>query len=155
LQGGEPIAEGARRILRRTFERLLARLDAVEKDEDPEDVHDARVATRRLRASLQIVEGVFDTDLLRKLRRGLRQIARSLGAVRDYDVFLESVCAFRDRLPEERRTIMTPLIDAIGAARAPARERMLADLTSKRFERFSVPVCCLSDHSRRWRRRSE
>jgi inorganic triphosphatase YgiF len=136
LQGGEPIAEGARRILRRTFERLLARLDAVEKDEDPEDVHDARVATRRLRASLQIVEGVFDTDLLRKLRRGLRQIARSLGAVRDYDVFLESVCAFRDRLPEERRTIMTPLIDAIGAARAPARERMLADLTSKRFERF-------------------
>ncbi|MGQ9827928.1 MAG: CHAD domain-containing protein, partial [Roseiflexus sp.] len=136
LKGGEPLAEGARRVLRRTFERLLARLDAVEKDEDPEDVHDARVATRRLRASLQVVEGIFDVDLLRKLRRGLRQVARSLGVVRDYDVFLESVCAFRDQLPEDRRAIMTPLIDAIGAARAPARERMLADLTSKRFERF-------------------
>ncbi len=136
LQGGEPLAEGARRILRRTFERLLARLDAVEKDEDPEDVHNARVATRRLRASLQVVEGVFDADLLRKLRRGLRQVARSLSVVRDYDVFLESVCAFRDRLPEERRSIMTPLIDAIGAARASARERMLADLASKQFERF-------------------
>lgn len=136
LQGGEPLAEGARRMLRRTFERLLARIDAVEKDEDPEDVHDARVATRRLRASLQVVEGIFDTGLVRELRRGLRRVARSLGVVRDYDVFLESVRTFRDRLPEERRSIMEPLIAAIEAARAPARERLIADLESKRFGRF-------------------
>ncbi|MCS6937669.1 MAG: CYTH and CHAD domain-containing protein [Roseiflexaceae bacterium] len=136
LQGGEPLAEGARRMLRRTFERLLARIDAVEKDEDPEDVHDARVATRRLRASLQVVEGIFDPDLVRGLRRGLRRAARSLGAVRDYDVFLESVRTFRDQLPEERRSIMEPLITAIESARAPARARLIADLESKRFERF-------------------
>lgn len=136
LQGGEPLAEGARRMLRRTFERLLARIDAVEKDEDPEDVHDARVATRRLRASLQVVEGIFDAGLLRELRRGLRRVARSLGVVRDYDVFLEAVRAFRDRLPEERRSIMEPLLTAIESARAPARARLIADLKSKRFERF-------------------
>lgn len=136
LQGGEPLAEGARRMLRRTFERLLARIDAVVKDEDPADVHDARVATRRLRASLQVVEGIFDPDLVRELRRGLRRVARSLGAVRDYDVFLESVRAFRDQLPEERRSIMEPLVTAIESARAPARARLIADLESKRFERF-------------------
>ncbi len=136
LQGGEPLAEGARRMLRRTFERLLARIDAVAKDEDPADVHDARVATRRLRASLQVVEGIFDPDLVRELRRGLRRVARSLGAVRDYDVFLESVRAFRDQLPEERRSIMAPLVTAIESARAPARARLIADLGSKRFERF-------------------
>jgi len=136
LQGGEPLAEGARRMLRRTFERLLARVDAVEKDEDPEDVHDARVATRRLRASLQVVEGVFDTEVLQELRRGLRRVARSLGVVRDYDVFLESVRTFRDQLPEERRSIMAPLIAAIESARAPARARLIADLESKRFDRF-------------------
>jgi inorganic triphosphatase YgiF len=136
LQGGEPLAEGARRMLRRTFERLLVRIDAVEKDEDPEDVHDARVAIRRLRASLQVVEGIFDTDTMRELWRGLRRVARSLGAVRDYDVFLESVRTFRDQLPEERRSIMEPLIAAAEAARAPARARLIADLESKRFGRF-------------------
>ncbi|MGB9754563.1 CHAD domain-containing protein [Roseiflexus castenholzii] len=136
LQGGEPLTEGARRMLRRTFERLLARIDAVAKDEDPEDVHDARVATRRLRASLQVVEGIFDSDLVRKLRRGLRRVAQSLGVVRDYDVFLESVRAFRDQLPEERRSITEPLIAAIESVRASARERLLVDLESKRFGRF-------------------
>ncbi len=136
LQGGEPLAEGARRMLRRTFDRLLARIDAIEKDEDAEDVHDARVATRRLRASLQVVEGIFDADLLRELRRGLRRVARSLGVVRDYDVFLESVRVFRDQLPEDRRSIMEPLVTAVESARAPARARLIADLESKRFERF-------------------
>ncbi|MCS6839585.1 MAG: CYTH and CHAD domain-containing protein [Roseiflexus sp.] len=136
LQGSEPLAEGARRVLRRTFERLLTHIDAVEKDDDPEDVHDARVVTRRLRASLQVVEGIFDSDLLRELRRGLRRVARSLGVVRDYDVFLEAVCAFRDQLPDDRRSIMEPLIIAIESARAPARARLIADLESKRFERF-------------------
>lgn len=136
LKGDEPLAEGARRMLRRTFERLLARIDAVAKDEDPEDVHDARVATRRLRASLQVVEGIFDSTFLRELRRGLRRVARSLGVVRDYDVFLGSVRAFRDRLPEERQAIMAPLITAISDARVPARVALTDDLESKRLERF-------------------
>lgn len=136
LQGDEPLAEGARRMLRRTFERFLARADAVEKDEDPEDVHDMRVATRRLRASLQIVEGVFDVRLMEDFRRGLRRVARSLGAVRDYDVFLDSVRTFSNGLATERQAMMEPLLAAIAVARAPARERLLADLESKRFGRF-------------------
>jgi len=136
LQGDEPLAEGARRMLRRTFERFLARTDAVEKDEDPEDVHDMRVATRRLRASLQIVEGVFDVELMERFRRGLQRVARSLGAVRDYDVFLESVRSFSNGAVTERQAMMEPLLVAIAAARAPARARLLAELESKRSGRF-------------------
>src|SRR5262249_25814303 len=87
--GGELIAEAARRQLRRFFDKLLAREDAVRDGEDIEDVHQMRVATRRIRASLQVVEGVYDRQLIRRFRRGLRRVARSLGLVRDGDVFLE------------------------------------------------------------------
>jgi CHAD domain-containing protein len=131
--GGEPIAESARRTLRRFFDKLLAREDAVSKDEDIEDVHQMRVATRRLRASLQVVTGVYDPKLIRRYRRGLRQIAESLGAVRDGDVFLEHVTAYYAAQPEADRAHLDRLIAAVSAERAEARARLLADLDSKRY----------------------
>jgi CHAD domain-containing protein len=134
--GGEPIAEAARRQLRRFFDKLLAREDAVIKDEDAEDVHQMRVATRRLRASLQVVEGVYHHELIRRYRRGLRRIAESLGAVRDGDVFLEHLTAYRESLPAANRAGLDPLIEAVAAERARAREQLLADLDAKRYQKF-------------------
>jgi CHAD domain-containing protein len=131
--GSEPIAESARRTLRRFFDKLLAREDAVIKDEDIEDVHQMRVATRRLRASLQVVTGVYDPKLIRRYRRGLRQIAESLGAVRDGDVFLEHVTAYYAAQPEADRAQLDRLIAAVSAERAQAREQLLADLDAKRY----------------------
>jgi len=134
--GGEPIGEWARRTLRRFFDKLLAREDAVIKDEDSEDVHQMRVATRRLRASLQVVTGVYDPELIRRYRRGLRQIAESLGAVRDGDVFLEHVTAYHAELPEASRAQLDRLVASVTAERAHAREQLLADLQSKSYQKF-------------------
>ena len=134
--GDEPIAEAARRTLRRFFDKLLAREEAVIKDEDIEDVHQMRVATRRLRASLQVVTGVYDPELIRRYRRGLRRIAESLGAVRDGDVFLEHVTNYYAALPEADRAQLDPLIAAVSAERAQAREQLLADLQAKRYHKL-------------------
>jgi CHAD domain-containing protein len=134
--GGEPIAEASRRQLRRFFDKLLAREDAVRDDEDIEDVHQMRVATRRIRASLQVVEGVYDAKLIRRYRRGLRRVAQSLGAVRDGDVFLAHVVAYRDSLPADAHGRLEPLIAAVTAERAQARERLLADLDAKRYKKL-------------------
>jgi len=134
--GGEPIAESARRTLRRFFDKLLAREDAVIKDEDSEDVHQMRVATRRLRASLQVVAGVYDPKLIRRYRRGLEAIAESLGAVRDGDVFLEHVTDYHAALPEVDRAQLDRLIAAVSAERAQAREQLLAALQDKRYHKL-------------------
>ena len=134
--GGEPIAEAARRMLRRFFDKMLAREDAVLKGEDIEDVHQMRVATRRLRASLQVVAGVYDPKLIRRYRRGLRQIANSLGAVRDGDVFLEHVANYREMLPEAGRARLDRLLATVSAERAQARDQLLADLKSKRYHKL-------------------
>ena len=134
--GSEPIAELARRTLRRFFDKLLAREESVSKDEDIEDVHQMRVATRRLRAALQTVEGVFEPDLVRRYRKGLRRIAQSLGAVRDGDVFLEHLHAHRAALPETERPALDTLLAAVTDERAAARRALLRDLDSKRYRAF-------------------
>jgi len=134
--GGEPIAEAARRTLRRFFDKLLAREDAVIKGEDIEDVHQMRVATRRLRASLQVVTGIYDPKQIRRYRRGLRQLANSLGAVRDGDVFLEHVTNAHAELPAGDHAQLDRLIAAVRAERAQAREQLLADLQSKRYHKL-------------------
>jgi CHAD domain-containing protein len=95
-----------------------------------------RVATRRLRATLQVVEGVYEHELIQRYRRGLRRLAQSLGAVRDSDVFLQHVIAYRDALPQVERTRLEPLIAAVAAERAQARKALLDDLGSNRYATF-------------------
>ncbi len=105
-------------------------------DEDVEDVHQMRVATRRIRTSLQVVEGVYDPEPIRRYRRGLRRVARSLGAVRDGDVFLAHVLAYRDSLPADAHARLEPLITAVTAERTQAHERLLADFDAKRYQKL-------------------
>ncbi len=136
LMGEELLTEAARRMLRRQFERMLAREDNVRSGEDPEDVHQMRVATRRLRASLQIVQPVYDQKAIVRFRRGLRRIARTLGTVRDRDVFLGHVVAYRDSLPDGPRAAVAPLIDAVEGQRAGARAELLDTLRSGRYAKF-------------------
>ena len=136
LIGGEPIAEGARRVLRRFFDKLLAREGGIRRDDDPEDVHQMRVATRRLRAALQVVEGVYDPEQLRRFRQGLRRVAEALGNVRDLDVFSAHVVKYRDSLPQEPRAEIEPLLAAIETRRSQARDTLLDDLNVRRYQKF-------------------
>ena len=136
LDGGESIAEGGRRVLRRFFDRMLARERAVLQDDDAEDVHQMRVASRRLRAALQVVEAVYDPEQVRRYRRGLRRVAQSLGDVRDLDVFHEHVLAYRETLPEGAREQIAPLAEALATRRAEARAILLEDLRRRRFQKF-------------------
>jgi CHAD domain-containing protein len=135
LSGDESASEGSRRILRRFFERMLAREDDVLKGEDAEDVHQMRVATRRLRASLQVVENIFDPACIRRFRRGLRTIAMSLGAVRDADVFLIALREYCAALPEQAATLEA-LIAAVEQERSQARIALLADFQAPHYTRF-------------------
>jgi CHAD domain-containing protein len=53
---------------------------------DVEAVHDARVATRRLKAAFDLLKPVLPERHLRKFARTLRKLRRRLGPIRDLDV---------------------------------------------------------------------
>ncbi|GAB4111257.1 MAG: hypothetical protein Fur005_02400 [Roseiflexaceae bacterium] len=136
LAGDEPAGEGTRRMLRRFFERMLAREEDVRRAEDPEDVHQMRVATRRLRATLQVLEPIFDPEQIRRFRRGLRRAAAALGTVRDYDVFLSALRSFQAEQSAAQAAPLDRVIATVERERAKARITMLEDLQGGRYARF-------------------
>lgn len=65
------------------WEKARARLD---DPEDPEALHDFRVALRRLRALLRATRSSFEGFVPRRLRRRLRRLADATSASRDLEV---------------------------------------------------------------------
>src|SRR5437868_13448656 len=71
---------------------LLSRLERFTKmlpgvaDGDVKAIHRARVASRRLRELLPVLQ--LDQDSVRKVERRLRKVTRQLGGVRELDVLL-------------------------------------------------------------------
>jgi CHAD domain-containing protein len=108
-------------LLRKRLERFTRLLPAVEQG-DVEALHRMRVASRRLRELLPVLQ--LDHDTTRKLGRRLRKVTDRLGAVRELDVLLILI----DELHESRRHEQQALaLVAAGVTRerAAAREKLL------------------------------
>lgn len=73
-------------------EEIQAGERVVREGQDPDGVHDMRVATRGLRAALDVFAevGLLKPRAARMARRRLRRLARALGRVRDLDVMSQS-----------------------------------------------------------------
>jgi CHAD domain-containing protein len=100
--------------------------------DDGEGVHDARVASRRLRAAMDVAAGCFPSAWYRPLRRLAREITGALAEVRDRDVTLELFIAERQTSPPEEQSGIDRLIERMSRERVEARERLLAFLTDLR-----------------------
>lgn len=97
-----PLEEFARNAVRKQLKKLHKHEPVVREGKDPEGIHKMRVAARRLRTTLQILEAapIFDQNELQGYRRGLKRLARTLGEVRDTDVFLARVEQYVETQPE-------------------------------------------------------
>ena len=69
---------------------------------DPEAIHQARVATRRLRSDLKTLQSLLDGTTVEWLRDELRWVGELLGSVRDSDVMIGRVRELEDQLRLER-----------------------------------------------------
>ena len=67
--------------------KMWANTEGTLYDLDPEFLHDLRVATRRVRFALKIFNDLAGSEPAKELRKELSWAARSLGRVRDIDVF--------------------------------------------------------------------
>jgi CHAD domain-containing protein len=91
---------------------LFVHADHVLDTSDIERVHDMRVATRRLRAALEVFAPCFPHKEHRSLLREVKHLADALGARRDPDVQIEDLTRLRGQLAEEDQ----PGIDLLIAA---------------------------------------
>ena len=77
--------ERAAEVVNQQAAVFVARAEAGQWDQDPEEIHGARVASRRLRAALRVFKDVLP-DQVTAVQPELKWIAGLLGAVRDLDV---------------------------------------------------------------------
>jgi len=130
------IGEVAFAALREHFAEFLEHEPGVRMGQDPEEVHDMRVATRRLRAAIALFKEVLPVRFERK-RQELGWIAGSLGEVRDLDVQLAQMEQWRDEMPVEDREALSQPLATLGARRDEAHTQLLRDLDSARFARLT------------------
>ncbi len=136
-------------VLRRQLAVVRDKEPGTRLGEDPEELHDMRVATRRLRAALALFEGVLPVRA-EVFREELGWIGRMLGGVRDLDVQLEGLAAMAEATADwsagTRPGDHDPLRDLtelLEREREVARAAMLGALDSVRWERLSKGLAAM------------
>lgn len=119
--------------------RLIANDPVARIGSDPEAIHQARVATRRLRSDLKTLEPLMDRTAVAKIRDELRWVSELLGSVRDTDVLIarvketgrqlrlepDATSAIVTELEQDRRESHRELVDALASGRYIALVREL------------------------------
>jgi len=104
LSADQSYAEAAARIVSVRAAELTEKAPGVLDTGDIERVHDMRVATRRLRAALEIFEPCFPAHAHDEALREVKKLADALGERRDRDVSIAALEAFNAQMaaPDRR-----------------------------------------------------
>jgi CHAD domain-containing protein len=102
---------------------------------DTRSVHQARVATRRLREALPVLGDSVDGAALSRVRRTVRKMTRALGPVRELDVALQHLDELSGRELVSVRAL-GQVRDALMRDRTTRRREMLTAITPGRLERL-------------------
>jgi inorganic triphosphatase YgiF len=129
------IGELAFAALRRELVNVLTHEPGTRLGEDVEALHDMRVATRKLRTALKVFADYLPATA-RKLRRELDWLGAALGQVRDLDVQLARIQAWRRAADQIDRFALQTLGGQMRPRRALARRRLLRVLDSPRYARL-------------------
>lgn len=118
-------------------EEMLAHADGVLDTDDIERVHDMRVATRRLRAVLEVFAGAFEPRAHKAVLRDVKALADALGARRDPDVQLAALATLAARLPEEDRPGLELVAGRLRAEQAEGNVLLAAALQEMEDHRLA------------------
>jgi CHAD domain-containing protein len=126
-----------RRAIALSVIRLIRHDPVVRLDTDPEGVHQARVATRRLRSDLRTFRPLVDAAWSSSLRDELGWLADLLGDVRDGDVLLERLRHRVAELPDtHERAGAAAVLATLELERGAAHSTLLEALHSRRYLRL-------------------
>ncbi|PYQ96377.1 MAG: hypothetical protein DMF96_18825 [Acidobacteria bacterium] len=131
-----PVSNRGSELLKRRLDQFTRALPGLEKG-DVRALHLARVASRRLRALLPVLQ--LEPDTARKISRRLRKVTTRLGAVRELDALLLVI----DELQVSRRDRGAALARVgvrVSKARDQARKRLTTRLRVAEMWRLAQPV---------------
>lgn len=142
--------QGRSQRVERLGKRVLHSLTLVGQrsgERDPEDIHDLRVALRRLRSAIAIFGPLLPEGGPRrgqgaggKLAASLKRFNRKLGAVRDWDVLLEQFRAYGPGLPEGEQAALQMALGVAAQRQQQSVGRLLALMGRDAYGRLGADV---------------
>jgi CHAD domain-containing protein len=128
------MAETGRKVLLHDFIRMLEHEAGSRSGEDIEDVHQMRVATRRMRSALRIFAPYFKGKAFRTFRARLKKVADALGAVRDLDVLIDDLTKYE----KKNGASLQAAVALLAEQRTEARTALQRALDRRDYNRFVV-----------------
>jgi CHAD domain-containing protein len=113
--------------------RLDANEPALWTEHDPEAVHQARIATRRLRSDLRTLRDFVDERWAQQLRGELRWLGAELGALRDVEVLRGRLALHAALLPHTESAAASTAIRRLETDHDAARTDLLRALRNPRY----------------------
>jgi CHAD domain-containing protein len=144
----EPFALAAARIVEVRGAEVVEHSRDVLDLSDIERVHDMRVATRRLRAAMEIFAKCFPAERHKAVLREVKGIADSLGERRDRDVAIDALQAFSRQVGPADRAGVRVLIDRLRAEQEQANEELRPFVTEERLEQLGRSLAELAGAAR-------
>lgn len=124
----------AGRTIVEKLDRLVAALERVRLVEDPEAIHDLRVASRRLRSTLQLFRPLYGCSEYGRLVKAIGEVTSSLGRARDLDVHITELTKEAAAMPAAQRGILLDLVHRLTTERRTAQ--MSVEAALERITRF-------------------
>ena len=138
----DTLAEAGKKVWLYFFAEMLSHEQGTLLGENVEELHDMRVATRRMRSAFDIFGPAFDGKAMKRHLNGLRTIGRVLGQVRDMDVILENAITYQMKMKENARPGLEPLLNSWNVLIDGHRKKMIKHLQSEAYrnikENFNI-----------------
>lgn len=126
LSAEESYAAAAAKVVSVRGEELAEQAAGVLDMGDIERVHDMRVATRRLRAALEVFEPCFPRKAHRRTLREVKRMADGLGERRDRDVAIAVLQGFNEKMHAPDRPGVESLINELRVEQGRANDELAA-----------------------------
>jgi CHAD domain-containing protein len=137
LRAEEPYAAAAAKIVAVRAREVADHSEGVLDVAEIEHVHDMRVATRRLRAALEVFEPCFPSPQFAEALAEVKAIADALGERRDRDVTIAELDRFAESLsPGDRRGVAS-LVERLAVEQAQANAELEAFVSAQRLAALS------------------
>jgi CHAD domain-containing protein len=118
LDPDEPFGAAAGRVVTVRADELWDMAHRVRSTAEADAVHDMRVASRRLRAALEVFAICFPKKRHRAVLADVKALTDALGARRDPDVLLEALAPLRETLGRQEQPGVAALTEALAEERS-------------------------------------
>jgi CHAD domain-containing protein len=145
LSDQDAFAAAAAKVIAVRAAELAEHSTGVLEVSDIERVHDMRVATRRLRAAMEVFEACFAKQRFKRTLKEVKALADALGERRDRDVTIAELRRFAEAIGRADRPGVQSLILRIREEQGEANRELEAYVSEERLAGLAERLALLVD----------